>query len=74
MSIQSEKMAEMIFTMLFTMIFMMLYKSFKVLMMMMKAAKLGWAGAGAGQEWNRSRIWTGAVQGYARSRAGAGTG
>ena len=30
-------------------------KSRKVLMMMMKAAKLGWAGPGAGQEQDRNR-------------------
>ena len=30
-------------------------KSRKVLMMMMKAAKLGWAGPGAGQEQARSK-------------------
>ena len=34
-------------------------KSRKVLMMMMKAAKLGWAGPGAGQE-----------QGWSKARAG----
>ena len=33
-------------------------KSRKVLMMMMKAAKLGWAGPGAGQE--QGRNWAGA--------------
>ena len=45
----------------------MLKKSCKVLMMM-KAAKLGWAGAGAGkkQGWTKSRARKG------RSRAGAG--
>ena len=48
-------------------------------LMMMKAAKLGWAGAGAGkkQGWNKSRArkgrsWAGLEQG--RSRAEVGTG
>ena len=53
-------------------------KSCKVLMMM-KAAKLGWAGAGAGleQEQGRSRARqgrsrAGQEQGRSRNRAGAG--
>ena len=53
-------------------------KSRKVLMRM-KAAKLGWAGAGAGkkQSWTKSRArkgrsWAGLEQG--RSRAEVGTG
>ena len=51
-------------------------KSHKVLMMM-KAAKLGWAGAGAGKEqgWSRARQGrsrAGQEQGRSRNRAGAG--
>ena len=34
-------------------------KSCKVLMMMMKSAKLGWAGPGAGQEQGRSKARAG---------------
>ena len=56
-------------------------KSRKVLMMM-KAAKLGWAGSGAGQEqtmsrpgaeWEKAMSRTGAMQeqGMSKSRAGA---
>ena len=53
-------------------------KSRKVLIMM-KAAKLGWAGAGAGKEqgWSRSRAGAGpgrAEAGQGRSRAEVGTG
>ena len=44
-------------------------KSRKVLMMMMKAAKLGWAGP-AGQEQGKSRA--GAGQGQDRSKARSG--
>ena len=44
-------------------------KSHKVLMMMMKAAKLGWAGPGAGQEQTMGRPGAGWEQ--ARSRPGA---
>ena len=43
-------------------------KSCKVLMMM-KVAKPGWAGPGAGQEQGRSRVGAGLEQG--RSRLGA---
>jgi hypothetical protein len=48
-------------------------KSRKVLMMM-KAANLGWAGAGAGQEqgWSRSRAGAGLEQEQGRSRARKG--
>ena len=48
-----------------------LKKSHKVVMMM-KAAKPGWAGAEAGKEqgWSRSRA--GQEQGRSRNRAGAG--
>ena len=45
-------------------------KSRKVLMMMMKAAKLGWAGAG--QEQGRSKARAGQKLEQGRSRAGAG--
>ena len=53
-------------------------KSRKV-MLMMKAAKLGWAGAGAGkkQGWTKSRArkgrsWAGQEQGRSRNWAGVG--
>ena len=46
-------------------------KSRKVLMMMMKAAKLGWAGPGAGQEQSRSRPGVKQERGRSKSRAGA---
>ena len=51
-------------------------KSYMVLMMM-KAAKLGWAGAGAGQAQGRSRAGAGAGQeqgqeGQKQGREGAG--
>ena len=45
-------------------------KSRKVLMMMMKAAKLGWAGPGAGQEQGWSKARAGLKHEQGRSRAG----
>ena len=47
-------------------------KSCKVLMMMMKAAKLGWVGPGAGQEQGMSKARVGQKREQDRSRAGAG--
>ncbi len=47
-------------------------KSRKVLMTMMKAVKLGWAGAG--QEQGRSRAGAGQDQSKIRAEAGAGIG
>ena len=56
-------------------------KSCKVLMMMMKAAKLGWAGPGAGQEqtmsrpragWEQARSRPGVMQEHGRSKSRAG--
>ena len=47
-------------------------KSRKVLMMMMKAAKLGWAGPGAGQGRGKSKARAGQRREQGRSRAGAG--
>ena len=41
-------------------------------LMMMKAAKLGWAGLGAGQEQARSRLGAKQEQGRSMSMAGAG--
>ena len=51
------------------------YKNQKV--MMMKAAKLGWAGAGKKQGWTKSRAregrsWAGQEQGRSRNWAGVG--
>ena len=45
-------------------------KSRKVLMMMMKAAKLGWAGPGAGQEQGWSKARAGLKHERGRTRAG----
>ena len=42
-------------------------KSFKVLMKMVKAAKLGWAGPGAGQERGRSKAKAGQTHEQGRS-------
>ena len=39
---------------------------------MMKAAKLGWAGPGVGQEQDQARSKAGAGQEQSKSRAGAG--
>ena len=47
-------------------------KSRKMLMMMMKAAKLGWAGPGTGQKEGKSRPGAKQEQGRSMSRAGAG--
>ena len=47
-------------------------KSRKVLMMMMKAAKLGLAGPGAGQEQGWSKARAGLKHEQGRSRAGTG--
>ncbi len=44
----------------------------KVLMMMMKAAKLGWVGPGARQEQDWSKAGAGLKHGQGRSRAGTG--
>ena len=48
-------------------------KSRKVLMMMMKAVKLGWAGPGAGHEQGWSKVRAGLKHDQGRSRAGTGT-
>ena len=42
----------------------------KKVLMIMKAAKLGWAGARTGQEQGRSRAEAGQEQGRSRARAG----
>ena len=47
-------------------------KSRKVLMMMMKAAKLGWAGAGVGQKQGWSKARAGLKHEQGRSSAGTG--
>ena len=47
-------------------------KSRKVLMMLMKAAKLEWAGPGAGQEQGWSKAVAGLKHEQGRSRTGTG--
>ena len=45
----------------------------KKVMMMMKASKLGWAGAGAGKKQGRKgRSWAGQEQGRSRTEVGTG--
>ena len=50
-------------------------KKIRKVLMMMKAAKLGWAGAGKKQSWSKSRARKGRSRaGQGRSRAEVGTG